>query len=61
MVAMELTDYDTTVLLSGYYSSHGDSNFDSVDFGVGYEFKENRYRPATKAELRNMCISEILE
>jgi hypothetical protein len=60
IVALELTDYKITIVMEGYYSSHGDSEFDKVGFGVPFEFKETRYRIAKKDELRDLKIDELL-
>lgn len=59
-VALEFTDFKITIVLEGYYSSHGDSEFENVGFGIPFEFKENRYKIANKEELRDLRIEEIL-
>ena len=59
-VALKFIEEDITIYLSGYYSSHGDSEFSKVAFGVPYEFKEMRYREATLDEVRDIQIEKIL-
>jgi hypothetical protein len=59
-IAYKLLDFNIDVLLEGYYSSHGDSEFSKVSFAVPFEFKETRYRSANAAEIREMKIDEIL-
>ena len=59
-VAIEFVDEKLTVYMVGYYSSEGDSEFQTVSFGVPYEFNETRYKAATQAEIREMRIDEIL-
>ena len=59
-VALKFIDENITVYMSGFYSSQGDSEFDTVAFGIPYDFKETRYRAATLAEIRDMKIEEIL-
>lgn len=59
-VAFKIVDFNIDVLLEGWYSSHGDSEFNTVSIGVPYEFKETRYRAATVADIREMKIDEIL-
>lgn len=60
IVALNFFEDDLTVVMEGYYSSHGESEFSSVGIGVPYEFKETRYRIATKQDLRDLNIDEIL-
>jgi len=60
IVALDFFEENITVVMEGYYSSHGDSEFDKVGFGVPYEFKETRYRIATLQELRDMKLCDIL-
>ena len=64
MVAFEFIDEKLSVYLEGYYSSEGESEFDTVDFGVPFEFKEtthtHTHRAATLDEIRDMRIEEIL-
>jgi hypothetical protein len=61
MVALKFVDDNVNVVLSGYYSSQGESEFDEVGFGIPYEFKETRWRIAKKDELRDLKIEEILK
>ena len=60
IVALNFYEENVTVVMEGYYSSHGDSEFSKVGIGVPYEFKETRYRIATKADLRDLKIDEII-
>ena len=59
-VALNFPNENLTVLLEGTYSSHDSPYWDRVSIGVEFEFKENRYRSATKADLRDMKIDELL-
>lgn len=59
-VAFNIVDYNIDILLEGWYSSHGDSEFTKVSIGIPFEFKETRYRPATQADIRDMKIEELL-
>jgi hypothetical protein len=59
-VAFKVVDYDIDIILEGWYSSHGDSEFNKVSLAIAYEFKETRYRAATQAEIRDMKIDNIL-
>ena len=59
-VAFKIVDFDIDVLLEGWYSSHGDSEFNTVSIEIPFEFKETRYRAATLSDLRDMKIDEIL-
>lgn len=59
-VAFKIVDYDIDILLEGWYSSHGDSEFTKVSIGIPFEFKETRYRAATQADIRDMKIEELL-
>ena len=47
--------------MEGYYSSHGDSELSRASIGVEYEFKEMRYKRASKDELRDISIETIIE
>jgi len=60
IVALNFPEENINVVMEGYYSSHGDSEFQSVGIGVPYEFKETRYRIATKQDLRDLKLDEIL-
>lgn len=60
IVALNFFEDDVTVVMEGYYSSHGDSEFSKVGIGVSYEFTETRYRIATKQDLRDLKLDEIL-
>ena len=59
-VAFKIVEYDIDILLEGWYSSHGDSEFNRVSIGIPFEFKETRYRAATQADIRDMKIEELL-
>jgi hypothetical protein len=59
-VAFKIVDFDINILLEGWYSSHGDSEFNKVSIGIPFEFKETRYRAAALSDLRDMKIDEIL-
>lgn len=59
-VAFKIVDYNIDILLEGWYSSHGDSEFTKVSIGIPFEFKETRYRAATQADIRDMKIEELL-
>lgn len=61
IVAIDFFEENVTIVMEGYYSSHGDSEFDKVGIGVPYEFKETRYRIATKQDLRDLKLDEILK
>ena len=60
IVALNFFEENINVVMEGTYSSHGDSEFSKVGIGVPYEFKETRYRIATKQDLRDLNIDEIL-
>lgn len=60
ILALNFFEEDITVVMEGYYSSHGDSEFSKVGIGVPYEFTETRYRIATKQDLRDLKLDEIL-
>ena len=60
IVALDFFEENLTVVMEGYYSSHDDSEFSRVGIGVPYEFKETRYRIATKQDLRDLKLDEIL-
>lgn len=59
-VALDFFEENLTVVMEGYYSSHGESEFNQVGLGIPYEFKETRYRIATKQDLRDLKLDEIL-
>jgi hypothetical protein len=59
-VALNFFEENINVVMEGTYSSHGDSEFSDIGIGVPYEFKETRYRIATKQDLRDLNIDEIL-
>lgn len=59
-VAMEFPNENLIVLLEGTYSSHDETDWYDVSFGVPFEFRETRYKPATQADLRDMKINDIL-
>ena len=59
-VAFKIVEYDIDILLEGWYSSHGDSEFNKVSIGIPYEFNETRYRAATQADIRDMKIEQLL-
>lgn len=59
-VCFKIIDFDLDVLLEGYYSSDGDSEFTNVSIGIPFEFKETRYRAATQADIRDMKIDELI-
>jgi hypothetical protein len=59
-VAMEFTNENLIILLEGTYSSHDETDWYDVSFGVPFEFRETRYKPATQADLRDMKINDIL-
>jgi hypothetical protein len=59
-IALSFPEENVNIVLSGYYSSHGDSEFDEIGFGVPYEFKETRWKIASKDELRDLKLDEIL-
>lgn len=60
IIALDFYEENLTVVLEGYYSSHGDSEFNDVGIGVPYEFKETRYRIANKEDLRELKLEELL-
>lgn len=60
VIALEFPDENINIVLSGYYSSEGDSEFDEIGFGIQYEFKETRWKIASKDELRDLKLIEIL-
>ena len=60
IIALDFFEENVTVVMEGYYSSHGDSEFSKVGIGVPYEFKETRYRIATKQDLRDLKLDDIL-
>lgn len=60
IVALDFFEENVTVVMEGYYSSHGDSEFSNVGFGVPYEFTETRYRIATLQDIRDLKIDEVL-
>lgn len=60
IVALDFFEENLTVVMEGYYSSHGESEFSKVGIGVPYEFTETRYRIATKQDLRDLKLDEIL-
>jgi hypothetical protein len=60
-VAIRFINEDITVLLEGYYSSEGDSEFTNIGYGIPYQFIETRYKMATADEIRDMRIEEILK
>lgn len=60
-VALSFPKENLSVFLDGYYSSHGDSELDSVYFGVEFEFKEMRYRAASKEEIRDININTVIK
>jgi hypothetical protein len=59
IIALDFYEENIKVVLEGYYSSHGDSDFNKVGIGFPYEFKETRYRIATKADLRELKLEEL--
>ena len=60
IVALDFFEDNLTVVMEGYYSSHDESEFSKVGIGVPYEFTETRYRIATKQDLRDLKLDEIL-
>ena len=60
-VALYFKEEDIYILLSGYYSSEGESEFDEVTLAEPFEFKETRYRKATIQYLRDKKISKIID
>jgi|APCry1669189665_1035243.scaffolds.fasta_scaffold02935_10 hypothetical protein len=60
IVALDFFEENVTVVMEGCYSSHGESEFSEVGLGIPYEFKETRYRIATKQDLRDLKLEEIL-
>lgn len=60
IIALDFFEENVTIVMEGYYSSHGDSEFSKVGIGVPFEFKETRYRIATKQDLRELKLEELL-
>lgn len=59
-VAIEFPNEKLTILMEGTYSSHDETYWDSVSFGIPFEFTETRYRKATLQDIRDMRIDEVL-
>lgn len=60
-VALFFPKENISIFMEGYYSSHGDSELSRASIGIEYEFKEMRYKRASKDELRDISIETIIE
>lgn len=60
-VALFFPKENLNVFMSGWYSSQGDSELTRAFIGIEYEFKEMRFKAASKDELRDMNIEEIIK
>lgn len=58
-IALDFFEENVTVVMEGYYSSYGGSGFHKVGIGIPYEYKEIRYRIATKQDLRDLKLDEM--
>lgn len=60
-VALNFPEENINILLEGYYSSHGESEFNKVSLAIPYEYRETRYKSVTVADIRDMNIDEVLK
>ncbi len=60
-VALHFIEANLDILMEGYYSSQGDSEFEKVSIAAPYEFKEIRYKALTKEEMRDLNIEKVIE
>lgn len=60
-VALFFPKENISIFMEGYYSSHGESELTRASIGIKYEFKEMRYKAASKDELRDISIETIIE
>lgn len=59
-VALHFIEENINILLEGYYSSHGDSEFTDVSLAVPYEYTETRYKSVTQQDIRDMKLDEVI-